>query len=137
MEVRARVVGPKDDEGHVGILGFAIDPGGSASALRMQVDLTDVSQNGSGTDVVATGANDDAMHTYRIAYIYADDYYFVWRDGVLIYGDNTDIGIRGTNGGFSNSGATWIGDFSGSLSGEWEIDYIRFHDSAVAPVTAP
>lgn len=132
VEVRARVIGPKDG-GDVGIFGIAIDPGGAASALRMQVDLTDVSQNGDATDLVATGANDDAMHTYRIAYIHADDYYFVWRDGVMIYGANTDIGIHGTNGGFSNAGATWFGDFSSGLSGEWEVDYIRFEASAVGP----
>ncbi len=93
----------------------------------------DVSQNGDGGDLLATTDNTDAMHVFRIAYSFNDDRYWAWRDDVLIYGGDLMTGVVGTNGDFNPLGSFFIGDFGEDLSGEWEIDYIRLHDDAVAP----
>ncbi|NNC90584.1 MAG: hypothetical protein HKN82_19175, partial [Akkermansiaceae bacterium] len=81
----------------------------------------------------ATGDNTDAFHVYRIAYNRTDDFYWVWRDGVLLYGTDNQVGIFGTNSPFNDSAAFFIGDFSGNISGEWEVDYIRLNPADVAP----
>jgi len=132
IELAAKVVGAKEVE-DVGIFGVALDPGGASSSFRLNVDTLEVSQNDDAADLLATGDNGDAMHVFRIAYSLNDDRYWAWRDGVLIYGVDLMTGVVGTNGGFNDSGAFFLGDFTGSLSGEWAVDYIRLHDDAVAP----
>ena len=45
--------------------------------------------------------------------------------------------VTGTNSPFNNNGGIFVGDFTGSLTGEWEVDYIRVDDNAVAPIPEP
>jgi VCBS repeat-containing protein len=133
IEVAARVLGPIDG-GDVGGFGIALDPVGSASSLRLNIGLDNVSLDGDGKSAISTGLNSDAMHSYRIAYVAEEDVYWVWRDDQLLYGGAE--GIAGTNGNFNSSGSFFIGDFSGSISGEWEVDHIRLADEAFSPAYA-
>lgn len=132
MEMGIRIIGPKDG-GDVGIFGAAIDPGGFSSAFRLNIDEMDVSQNAAGDDLTVTGDNTDVIHVYRVAFSYNDNRWWVWRDGVLIYGADLATGVVGGNPQFNDNGSSFLGDFTGSLSGEWEVDFIRLHNAAVGP----
>lgn len=136
MELRLRFLGPVDG-GDVGGFGLAMDPGGASSAFRMNVSTSEVNLDSNGNSAVATGSNGDVMHTFRIAYDLSEDRYWAWRDDVLLYGTDLATGMVGTNPQFNDNGSFFLGDFTGSLSGDWEVDYIRLDDSAVAPVPEP
>jgi len=126
IEVALKIISP--DGGGSGIFGFALDPGGDNSSFRLNINNMNVSLDGNGNSLVDTASNADDFHVFRIAWVSEADQYTVWRDGVEVYS-----GLGGTNGPFSDAGAFFIGDFSGSLEGEWEVDYIRLHNQAVAP----
>ena len=73
------------------------------------------------------GDNTDGFHTYRFAWVAADNKYWCWRDDVLIYGGTTVPGggidpTSSTLGG--GNGAWWFGDYTGGFAGFIEYDYI-------------
>lgn len=131
IEASVRVLGPLDS-GDVGQFGFALDPGGSSSSYRLNVDTNRVNLDGNGNGEIATGSNAASFVAFRIAYDQPDDEYTAWRDGVEIFS-----AAVGTNAPFNNGGSFFLGDFTGSLSGEWEVDYIRLTPGAFAPVPEP
>ncbi|MGD1978141.1 MAG: hypothetical protein PVJ98_02005 [Akkermansiaceae bacterium] len=135
IEVAVRLV-----EGSIAVPGFDLggfgvflNPNGQ-DALRLNINESDLS-TGTGNEVVATGSNTDTLHVYRIAFVESDQRYWVWRDGVLVYGNNTDAGggIAGSEASIYTGGGFLLGDFAADLSGDWEVDYIRLHNEAVAP----
>jgi hypothetical protein len=126
IEAGIKVIGPEGAD--AGIFGFALDPGGDNSSFRFNIGDQRVSLDGDANNEITTESNSDDFHVYRIAWVSEADQYTVWRDGVEVYS-----GLGGTNGPFSDAGGFFIGDFSGSLSGEWEVDYLRLHNEAVAP----
>lgn len=72
----------------------------------------------------------------RIAYEGSDSY-FVWVNDTLL---NPDLasGFSGGNGNFNGLGAWFIGDFTGGIAGDWEVDHIRFDaGTATAPIPEP
>lgn len=121
------------DEGDVGGFNISVDPGGAASAFRLNVGHQSVSLNYNGGSVVETGDNTDRMHVFRIAYKASSDRYWVWRDGVMVYGDDLSSGIPGSSWPFNDKGSILIGDSTASISGEWALDYIRLDPAATAP----
>lgn len=73
--------------------------------------------------------------TVRIAHDSADNEFYYWVNGTLLNDDlSTPIaGVNGTN--FDNS--TFIGDFSGTIAGDFSIDYIRLDTDAIGLVPEP
>jgi len=85
---------------------------------------------------VGTTFGDGTYNVFRIAHDAADNQLYAWVNGTLVNADlSTPIG--GSNGSsFDNS--TYIGDYSPSgFAGNYSIDYMRLHSSAVAPVPEP
>ena len=126
----ATITAPGSD---LGGFGFFLNPGGQ-NALRVNVNESEIT-TGLGNNAFATGSNTDAFHLYRIAYVASDRRFWVWRDGVLIYGGTTAPGggIEGAQESLYAENSFLLGDFAVDLSGEWEVDYIRLHNEAVAP----
>ncbi len=118
---------------NVGGFGFALQQPGQNNSLRFNVDNDNVSFNGAGVNAIATGSNSDDYHTYRIAYEGANSYW-IWRDGELL---NSSIATPfiGGNGLINGNtlGAWFLGDFTGTIDGNWSVDYIRVTPGAFAP----
>lgn len=104
----------------------------NSSALTIlddRIRLTNGSDYMIGTDFT-TG-----YQTIRIAHDTADNAYYYWINGTLLNSD-LSTAIAGTNGNaFDNN--TFIGDYSGTIAGDWQIDYIRIDESAIAAVPEP
>ncbi|MFN3166214.1 MAG: PEP-CTERM sorting domain-containing protein [Phycisphaeraceae bacterium] len=136
-----------NDEASIGYFGLALDHVNDTDSLRVNIDADNVNFNFDGVDPIATADNTDGFHTFRIAYDHTEvggdgdpsndiNEYFIWRDDVLLNPDENTPFTPG-NGSFNASGAFFIGNFSGSLSGEWQLDYIRIDNTgAYAPVSA-
>ena len=45
--------------------------------------------------------------------------------------------FAGGNGSFNASGSAFMGDFSGGIGGDWEVDYIAFDTSGAYAVPEP
>ncbi|MFN3166213.1 MAG: PEP-CTERM sorting domain-containing protein [Phycisphaeraceae bacterium] len=121
--------------GTAGYFGVVLDHVNDTPSLRLNIDANEVNFNFDGADPIATADNTDGFHTFRIAYDTSNgsDDYYVWRDGVLLGGP-----IAPTNGSANGSGVFFLGNFSGSLGGNWQVDYIRIDkDGAFAPVPEP
>ncbi|QQL44943.1 PEP-CTERM sorting domain-containing protein [Sulfuriroseicoccus oceanibius] len=132
MEVRfAKVSGTQGSNGWFGIATANLSESNS-SAVYVLDDR--IRLNGGADYLVGTDFS-TGFHTVRVAHDAVDNAYYYWVNDVLL---NTDLStpIAGTNGGsFDNN--TFIGDFSGSLSGEWQIDYVRVDTEALAAVPEP
>lgn len=113
----------------LGGFGMFINPSG-VPALRVNINEDGMS-TGEGDSPVVTGSNTSAFRLYRVAYVAADQRYWVWQDGLLIYGG--EAGLEGTNSAVFGGESFLLGDFSADLSGDWEVDYIGLHNDAVAP----
>ncbi len=113
----------------LGGFGMFLNPGGQG-ALRLNIDEGGVSVGGGDLPTV-TGSNTDAFHLFRVAYVAADQRFWVWRDGFLIFGG--DAALASTNPSLFAAHSFFLGDFAADLSGDWEVDYIGLHDEAVAP----
>lgn len=113
----------------LGGFGIFVNPPGQ-SALRVNIN-EDAMSLGEGENPVATGSNTDRLHLFRVAYVAEDQRYLVWRDGRLVFGGSS--GVAATNDSIFAGGGLFLGDFAVDLSGDWEVDYIRLHDEAVAP----
>lgn len=88
-----------------------------------------------GSDYLVGSDFTSGFQTIRIAHDAVDNAYYYWVNGILL---NADLStpIAGTNGGaFDNS--TFIGDYSGSLAGDWSIDYIRLDTDAIGVIPEP
>lgn len=131
-EVRVRKTG--GTQGSDGWFGVAFANLGESGSTRFNFEDDRVSLTGVGDFLVGTDFT-TGFHTVRIAHDSADNEVYVWVNGALL---NADLStpINGGNGNaFDNS--TFIGDFSGSLAGDWEIDYIRLDENASAPIPEP
>ena len=121
--------------GSTGYFAFALQRPGESDSFRMTIDANEVNFDSGGTNAIATADNTDGFHVFRIAN--TGDDYFVWRDGVLLNADENSP-FAPTNGSFNTGGAWFLGDFSGSIGGNWEVDYIRVDNGgAFAPVPEP
>ena len=62
----------------------------------------------------------------------------MWRDGVLVYGESPagGGGVEGSEPSLYAGGGYLLGDFASDISGDWDIEYIRLHNEAVAPTGA-
>lgn len=73
----------------------------------------------------------DVLHTYRIAQAPGSDEYNVWVDGKL-------IGLyAAADTGIGTGGPHWWSDGSGSTTGSYELDYIRFATGGFSPYNLP
>lgn len=127
VKLKAGTIGsPEFDLGGFGIF---LNPGGQP-ALRLNIDENKIS-TGLGDSDTTTGSNTDSFHLFRVAYVEADRRYWVWRDGFLLYG-GADA-LPGTEASIFGATSFFLGDFAADLSGDWEVDYIRLHNEAVAP----
>ena len=119
--------------GSAGYFGIALQTPGETNSFAMVIDAGEI--NISGGSTIATADNTDGFHTFRIAN--EGDDYFVWRDGVLLNADESSP-FAPSNGSFNTGGAWFVGDYSGSIGGNWEVDYIRADNGgAFAPVPEP
>ncbi|MGB1123992.1 MAG: PEP-CTERM sorting domain-containing protein [Phycisphaeraceae bacterium] len=132
VEVRVQKTGGA--QGSDGWFGLAFANLGESNSTRLNLEDDRVSLQGVGDYLVGQDFS-TGFQTVRIAHDSADNEIYVWVNGQLLNADlNTPI--LGANGsGFDN--ATFIGDFSGSLAGDWEIDYIRIDNDASAPIPEP
>jgi hypothetical protein len=89
-----------------------------------------------GTEYLSdTPFGDGNYHVIRIAHDAVDNALYAWANGTLL-NDDLSTPIAGANGSsFDNS--TFIGDYGGAFAGDYSIDYMRLHTSAVAPVPEP
>jgi len=132
MEIRvAKVSGAQGTAGWFGIANANLGESNSSALTIMddRIRLTGGADYMVGTDFTS------GFQTIRIAHDSADNAYYYWINGTLL---NADLStpINGTNGSaFDNN--TFVGDYSGSIAGEWQIDYIRLDESAIAPVPEP
>ena len=107
--------------GTAGFFGITLDHVNDTDSFRLNIDASEVNFDGDANSPIATGDNTDGFHVFRIAYDTSggSDQYHLWRDGVSL----------GTfapgNGNANSSGIFLLGNFSGSLGGEWQVDYIR------------
>lgn len=122
--------------GSAGYFGVVLDHVNDTDSLRMNITGDAINFDFDAKNPIATGDNTDGFHTFRIAYdtSNATNDYYIWRDGVLLGGGP----IAPTNGNANLSGVLFLGNFSGSLGGNWQVDYIRVDkDGAFAPVPEP
>ncbi|BCX46163.1 hypothetical protein HAHE_00710 [Haloferula helveola] len=137
VEVSVRKTG--GTQGADGWFGVAMQNPGASQSVRVNFEDDRVSYRTSPTNTdYLLGINfaDGEFHTMRIAYEGSDSY-FVWIDDTLL---NTDLstGFAGGNGSFNTGGSWFMGDFSGGIAGDWEVDYIRYDaGTAAAPVPEP
>jgi hypothetical protein len=125
LEWRVRKTG--GTQGVDGWFGVATqNPGDSFSArVNLEDDRVSYRTSGSNTDyLIGTNFADGNFHTVRLAKDTGDAFY-VWVNGTLL---NTDLStpFTGGNGSFNTSGAWYLGDFSGGIAGDWEVDYIAY-----------
>lgn len=113
----------------LGGFGMFLNPGGQP-ALRLNINENGISIGLRDSDTT-TGSNTDAFHLFRVAYVESDRRYSVWRDGFLLHGG--DNALAGTDASIFAANSFFLGDFAADLSGDWEVDYIRLHNEAVAP----
>lgn len=137
VEFSVKLIAGTQEADDAGTFGVVLSQPGDTQSFRLNIDEAEVNFNFGGVNPISTPSNTDGQHVFRIAFDNqngingSDDHYWVWRDDVLLNPDpNTPF--VGSNG---NAGDLWyLGDFSGSLSGSWEVDYIRAHSGAFSPV---
>ena len=126
-------------QGADGWFGVAAQNPGATYAARVNFEDDRVSyltSEGNADYLVGTNFADGEFHTARLAKALGDNY-FVWIDGVLLNEDE-DSGWTGGNPSFNTAGSWFIGDFSGGLGGDWDVDYIAFDaNGAFAPIPEP
>lgn len=113
----------------LGGFGMFLNPAGQG-ALRLNINEGGLSVGGGDLSTV-TGSNTDSFHLFRVAYVAADQRYWIWRDGFLIFGG--EAALAPTNDSIFVMGGFFLGDFAADLSGDWDVDYIGLHNEAVAP----
>jgi hypothetical protein len=120
----------------LGGFGMFINPPGQ-TAFRLNINENELS-TGLGDSVTASASNSAGMTVFRICYVEADERFWIWRDGALVYGDTVSPGggVEGSESSLYSGGGFLLGDFDSDLSGDWDIEYIRLHNEAVAPTGA-
>ena len=125
-------------QGADGWFGVAAQNPSNGYSARVNLEDDRVSYRASGTNVdflVGTDFADGAFHDVRLAKEDGDSF-FVWVDGILL-NDDLSSGFTGGNGSFNSGGAWFLGDFSGGIGGDWDIDHIRFEPGVAAAPLVP
>lgn len=132
LEVRfQKTAGTQGTNGWFGIATANLGESNSSSLFI----LDDRVRLNGGSDYLMGSNFTTGFQTVRIAHDSVDNAYYYWVNGTLL-NDDLSTPIAGTNGTtFDNS--TFIGDYSGSIAGDWEIDYIRLDNDAIAVVPEP
>jgi hypothetical protein len=137
LELAVRKTG--GTQGTDGWFSFAAQNPTASQSVRVNFEDDRVSYRTAPTNTdYLTGTNfaDGSFHTLRVAYSGSDSY-FVWINDTLLNAD-LNTGFAGGNGSFNIGGAWFIGDYSGGLAGDWEVDYIRYDAGvATAPIPEP
>lgn len=127
-------------QGSNGWFGIATDPAGEnlSSAFYLKDDRISIEAGTTDLDfMVGTNFAGGTYHTIRIAHDSVANSYYYWVNGTLL-NSNLSTAIAPGNGNINASGATFIGDYSSSLAGNYSIDYIRIDSTgAYAPVPEP
>lgn len=127
-------------QGTNGWFGIATDPAGESlsSAIYLKDDRISIEAGVTDLDfMVGTDFSTGSYHTIRIAHDAVANAYYYWVNGTLLNAD-TSTPIAPGNANINASGATFIGDYSSTLAGNYLIDYIRIDSSgAYAPVPEP
>lgn len=138
LEWRVRKTGGA--QGADGWFGLAVQSPGDDYSARVNIEddrvsFRDGNAGGANADfLVGTNFADGNFHTVRLVKESGNEYY-VWVNGVLLNADLSTPFVGG-NGSFNSGGSWFIGDFTGGIAGDWEVDYIRFDDGvASAPIT--
>ena len=133
FEIRVAKTG--GTQGTNGWFGIAQANAGESNSSTMGIMDDRIRFNG--TDYLQGGTfGNGEYQVIRIAHDAADNELYAWVNGILL-NDNLATPIAGANGtAFDNS--TFIGDYSGTgFAGNYSIDYMRLHSTAVAPVPEP
>jgi hypothetical protein len=78
-------------------------------------------------DILDENVNDDGFHTYRMAFDFDEDLYFIWRDGQLLSEDGFFLqAMTGNNRLIVGDCCTNANDLAPFVFEELEIEYIRF-----------
>ncbi len=127
-----RVAKRSGTQGPNGWFGIAQANAGESNSSTMGIMDDRIRFNG--TDYLQGGAfGNGEYQVIRIAHDAADNELYAWVNGILL-NDNLSTPIAGANGtAFDNS--TFIGDYGSGFAGDWSIDYMRLHSTAVGPVT--
>lgn len=116
-------------EGAMGSLGFFGEkPSDANQGLRLNIKRQGQTISNGSTVTQALGTNDNTFgfHAFRIARV-APGRYEIWRDGKRL----TTAPVTGTNNG--NDDGCFLGAFSTSLSGGWQMDDLGLTSGAYAP----
>ncbi len=116
-------------EGALGSLAFFGEkPADLNQGLRLNIKRQGQTVSNGSTVTQALGADDNTagFHAFRVARIAAGRYE-LWRDGKRL----TTAPVTGVNDG--NNDAGFLGAFSTSLSGGWQLDWLRLTAGAYAP----
>jgi len=136
LEWRVRKTG--GTQGGDGWFSVAIQNPGASFSARVNFEDDRVSFRAPGTNVdylQGTSFDDGEFHTMRLAKD-AGNAYYVWVNGILL-NDDLSTPFTGGNGSFNTGGAAFMGDFSGGIGGDWEVDYIAFDTSGAFAVPEP
>lgn len=102
---------------------FSVVLGDGSTLINLEIGLTSIwinnSQFQSGLD------NSSATHVYRVAHDSANDYYYVWRDGVAVANDIV--------GQASAADTLYFGDGTGGWNGASYTDYFRWTTGGYSP----
>lgn len=118
-------------QGANGWFGIATANSGESNSSALTVLDDRIRLTGGADYMVGTDFTAGAQ-TIRIAHDAGDNQYYYWINDVLL---NADLStpIAGTNGSvFDNN--IFIGNYTGSLAGEWQIDYLRIDNDAIGVV---
>ena len=136
LEWRVRKTG--GTQGADGWFSVAIQNPGANYSARVNFEDDRVSYRDPGVNVdylVGTNFADGNFHTMRLAKDTGDAYY-VWVNDILL-NDDLSTPFAGGNGSFNTGGSSFMGDFSGGIGGDWEVDYIAFDTSGAYAVPEP
>lgn len=112
-----------------GLAAFYISVGDGTSYTEVKITPSSIIWNGLSGYTAKTTDTTVGMHTIRIANEATTNAYYVWYDDELI-----------VNGSVGKTGAVdrlWFGDWSSSIQGSYDMDYMRWTEGAYSPVPEP
>ena len=120
-------------EGSNGVIGFNIE--NQFNEINVDIGLSHIRlQNALGSVDYAVGVDNTGWHTYRAAWVSGEGWY-IWRDGILVdevaFGKMPDSRIHGWDN------ESFFGDFSGTLVGDWEMEYVSLDNGGAFAPPAP
>ncbi|MFT5239926.1 MAG: hypothetical protein ACI9X0_000894, partial [Kiritimatiellia bacterium] len=126
LDLDVKATGAEGGNGVFGVL-LGFTDSDDRGRLALSIHRTGLSFVGGivASNVLSTAAlaqSNIGKHTWRIAYEASETNFWFYRDGVLLNKGGT--GVSGTNNLGPAAVTAFIGDYSASIGGDWELDYM-------------